>query len=78
MVADKLKGGEALQLILIWGWMGVCVWGGWGWGWVCVWGGGVCVTLCISCTCIYHFLLFRRKHLSNWNISVSTVIDQSL
>ena len=52
MVADKLKGGEALQLILIWGWMGVCVWGGWGWGWVCVWGGGVCVTLCISCTCI--------------------------
>ena len=40
MAADKLRGGE-LQLILIWGWMGV--WGGVG---VCVWGGGGCVCVC--------------------------------
>ena len=71
MAADKLRGGE-LQLILIWGWVCVC---GVGVG-VCVCVGWGCVfTLCISCTCIYHFLLFRRKHLSNWNISESTVIN---
>ena len=56
--------------------VGVCVCGGGGGGvCVCVGGWGCVFTLCISCTCMYHFLLFRRKHLSNWNISVSTVIN---
>ena len=64
MAADKL-GRVAVNFNLG---VGVCVCGG----------GGVCLLYAISCTCIYHFLLFRRKHLSNWNISVSTVIDQSL
>ena len=75
MAADKL-GRVAVNFNLG---VGVCVCGGGcvymcGVG-VCVWGWGSVFTLCISCTCIYHFLLFRRKHLSNWNISVSTVIN---
>ena len=42
MAADKLRGGGELQLILIWGWVCVCV--GWGWVGVCVGGGvGECV-----------------------------------
>ena len=73
MAADKLRGGRVAVNFNLG--VGGCVWGGVG---GCVWGWGSVFTLCISCTCIYHFLLFRRKHLSNWNISVSTVIDQSL
>ena len=56
MAADKLRGVGRVAVNFNLG-VGVCVWGGG--GCVCVGGGWGCVfTLCISCTCIYHFLLF--------------------